>query len=868
MQQLKASLICLVLGLICLQTQAQFSDDFTDGDFTTGPATWTGDDSVFIINGSMQLQLNAAMMTAERYLSTPVLSKDSTTWSFYVKCDFDPSASNKARIYLSSSNPDLTGSLNGYFVQIGGESGSTDAVEIYRQTGTTTTLVCRGVDGHAGTAPELGIEVFRDDAGNWELRIDTLGGTAYVLEASGTDAVHGLGSYYGVFCDFTSTRSTLFYFDDFTLDPIFVDLVPPALDSLIAAYPNTLDLHFDEALDTAIANNETNYSLDGGLGTPVSAVVDGSDPSLVHLTWTGSFTSGTTYHLDISNLEDGFGNAITTITDSFEIQLLNYGDLRISEIMADPSPVVGLPDAEFVELWNLSGADIDLAGFTFSDRSSTATIPSVMLPADSFIILCDNADVGLFSGMGIVVGISLPSLNNSDDSLTLHDPYMRLLDEVVYDDSWYRETSKASGGYTLELIDPMSPCGFGANNWAASLDASGGTPGKTNSWFGIVGDTSGPVVDQITITSTTTIQLEFNERLDSASAVDLSNYTITPVKYAASSININSPLNTIVTITLSADIDSGVLIKLLTGNIEDCSGNPAGPDFHFFGNLYTPDSLDIVINEVLFNPVSGGVDFIEIYNRSTKAINLKGMEISEGLPDDPDSIIDISSITEDLFIVPGQYLVFSSDPDVTTDDHNCMLPENVIEVSIPNYPDDAGTVVLNYAGNVVDRLTYSDDWHFALIDDLDGVTLERISFDAATQDENNWHSAASTLGYGTPTYENSQYSEAVEVESITVYPDVFSPDGDGYEDLLHIDFNTADVGKVARILILDVRGREIRTLVNNSLLPLSGGFIWDGTTDQGEKANIGPYIIYVEWFDVKGNTFTYKTKAVLAGDLK
>ena len=69
-------------------------------------------------------------------------------------------------------------------------------------------------------------------------------------------------------------------------------------------------------------------------------------------------------------------------------------------------------------------------------------------------------------------------------------------------------------------------------------------------------------------------------------------------------------------------------------------------------------------------------------------------------------------------------------------------------------------------------------------------------------------------------------------------------------------------------MILDVRGREIRTLVNNSLLPLSGGFTWDGTTNEGEKANIGPYIIYVEWFDIDGNTFTYKTKAVLAGTLR
>ncbi|MEY3148152.1 MAG: hypothetical protein RL688_1371, partial [Actinomycetota bacterium] len=56
-----------------------------------------------------------------------------------------------------------------------------------------------------------------------------------------------------------------------------------------------------------------------------------------------------------------------------------------------------------------------------------------------------------------------------------------------------------------------------------------------------------------------------------------------------------------------------------------------------------------------------------------------------------------------------------------------------------------------------DRVAYLNDWHFKLISDEEGVSLERIDHNAVSQDASNWHSAASSVNYGTPTYKNSQY---------------------------------------------------------------------------------------------------------------
>src|ERR1043166_5051230 len=121
---------------------AQVNDNFTDGDFTASPA-WSGDAAEFIVNASQQLQLNNSVAGAS-YLSTPSpgSSVDNIQWNFYIKQSFAPSGSNYGRVYLVSDNANLEASLNGYYLQFG-EAGSLDAVELFRQTGMTSTSVCR-----------------------------------------------------------------------------------------------------------------------------------------------------------------------------------------------------------------------------------------------------------------------------------------------------------------------------------------------------------------------------------------------------------------------------------------------------------------------------------------------------------------------------------------------------------------------------------------------------------------------------------------------------------------------------------------------------------------------------------------------------
>src|SRR5688572_22280431 len=195
------------------QLFAQFTDDFSDGDFVSDPR-WSGHDSKFIIE-STKLSLKAPPATDNAYLSTASRAINDATWEFLIHLDFNPSASNLARVYLVSDQPNLSGALNGYFIGIGN---TTDDVSFYRQTGFTITRLIDGADGKIDLeAVTIGVKAQRDHNGVWTLYSD-LGATGtYVSEGSILDQEHVIASFFGIFCSYTSTRSDKFHFDNFSV---------------------------------------------------------------------------------------------------------------------------------------------------------------------------------------------------------------------------------------------------------------------------------------------------------------------------------------------------------------------------------------------------------------------------------------------------------------------------------------------------------------------------------------------------------------------------------------------------------------------------------------------------------------------------
>ena len=548
-------------------------------------------------------------------------------------------------------------------------------------------------------------------------------------------------------------------------------------------------------------------------------------------------------------------------------QIANRYDIVIDEIMADPTPQVGLPNNEWIELRNTSANAINLQGFRISDLTGqSGAMPSYVLKADSFVIICTGSAVTAMSAFGPTISVtSFPSLDNNGDQLSLISAQGKVIHAVNYNISWYQNELKKDGGWTLEMIDTKNPCS-GFTNWKASVDVKGGTPGKNNSVDASNTDKTSPKLLRAFAVDNLNITLVFDEPLDSLKAATATNYSISDgIGVPQSAITI-SPVFDRVNLKLNTPLAVNKVYTITANNVTDCAGNIIGSkNTAGVGLSSVADSFDIVINEILFNPNSGGVDYVEIYNRSQKIIDAKQLYIANR-----NSTNVISSIqqlsTESILLFPKNFLVITEDPQIVMQQYVTTNPDAFLQVSsMPSFPDDKGDVIiLNAQGKIIDEVIYSDKWHFALISNTEGVSLERIDYNAASV-QSNFHSAATSVGYGTPGYKNSQFRIDQQVQGeITVIPEVFSPDNDGIDDFATINYSFPSPGYVANITIFDASGRPVRYLEKNALSGIKGSYIWDGLGEKQQKLSQGIYIIYTEIFNTDGKKKQFKNTIVLA----
>ncbi len=851
---------------------AQLSDNFSDEDFTNNPI-WTGNTSDFIITND-SLHSNGPQASSTIYLSTANTLMDSAEWNFLLRLNFNPSSTNRVRVFLASDQQDLSGNLNGYYVQFGEAGTAPDSLDIFRQNGITVTKIFTGATGiMANTINAVRIRIIRHTGGTWDVFADKTGGTNLSAEGSFTDNSITSTSYFGVVCNYsTVSRYNLYYFDDFSISNIVTDTTKPTVQSVNVLSTTAIDVKFSEPVEINSAQLFSNYSVNNSIGNPASATRDASDLSLVHLTYSTAFTNATNYVITVSGVTDAANNAMNVYTFPFSFYAAGFNDILINELMPDPDPAVGLPPVEFVELYNKTSFPISLNGWKFSDASTTAIIPNVTIQPDSFLILCSSAVVDSFSAFSSVAGlISFPSLNNTGDSLSLMDNFNNVIHFVAYSSAWYQDNNKADGGWTLEMIDPLSPCG-GSSNWHASLNTSGGTPGKRNSVYGSNPDTILPQLLRATLEDSNTVILYFSEPMDYSTLLLATNYVVNNSVGSPVTASAVSAGNVSVRLDFAQNFSPETVYVITASDINDCSGNLIG--ISNTAQFALPDSIqpnDIIINEILFNPRTGGYDFLELYNRSNHIVDLSQLNILEIDASDPQSILEQTAITSQHYLLfPQQFVVISENIQNIQQNYLVENPAALLQVSsLPNFPDDDGICVLQTSNSImIDSLSFSNKWHFALLDIEDGVSLERIDYNKPTQDKSNWHSAASSVGFATPTYQNSQFSETgITDDEIKINPEVFTPDNDGEKDFTYVSYKFSESGYMMNAKVYDAKGREFRTLVKSELLSSEGKFMWDGIDDDNQKARVGIYIIYLEIFNLQGKVKKFKKQVVLGAKL-
>ena len=583
--------------------KGQLLDDFEDGNLTANPS-WSGQTERFgVLDGRLQLQAPSEEKEAFIFVSAPTSLSQNTIWSFKVELGFAPSSSNFAKVYLTASNPALQMDQEGYYLKIGGISGSADALELYRQDEDDHTLLLSGMAGAVGQSPAIAsVQIRRSAMGEWELLTDYSGGENYQSEGKVQDATYPDGIYAGIVCRYTSTRREAFFFDDFLVDPVVQDRQPAEIIGVEVLSPTELSLSFNEAVQAETALIPSNYTISGGIGQPASVRFEENTFSELRLTLGQALIDQTSYTLSVSNLLDYAGNI-------------------------------------------------------------------------------------------------------------------------------------SSGQVSFDYFDIQFP-----------------TPG------------------------------------------------------------------------------------------------------------------DLIINEILFNPETGGSDFLELYNLSGKVLDLNGLKM---INTQVESSNREKEIKGRVLLFPGEYLVVTPEPDDILSDYTVPEPNTLLDNTLPTLGDKFGNITLVSQNVPVDSFNYQSSFHSSFLAREDGVSLERISFTAPTNDRGNWHSASSTVGFATPGYENSQFVARPSVldDMISIPNPRVSPDGDGFEDVLLIQYETEKPGYMLNLRIFDARGRLVNYLLRNQLLSNAGTYKWDGFTDEFTKARVGIYVLWFELFDASGKVEERKETVVVAGQL-
>ena len=548
----------------------------------------------------------------------------------------------------------------------------------------------------------------------------------------------------------------------------------------------------------------------------------------------------------------------------------NRYDVVIEEIMADPTPQISLPSNEWIELKNVSSNPLNLQNWRIGDASGVSgPMPNFILQPDSFVIVCTASAVTAMQAFGRVISVtSFPSLDNDGDQLFLKSNTGLTIHAVSYSLSWYQNAVKSDGGWTLEMIDTKSPCA-GINNWKSSTDARGGSPGIKNSVDAVNNDQAAPSIKNAYTLDNLNIVIVFDEPVDSLKGATIANYSIDGGVNIQTAATI-SPVFDKVQLRLSAAMLPNIIYNITVNNVTDCKNNSIGSKNKTrIGLPVDAVVFEMVINEILFNPKSGSGDFVEFYNRSNKIFDANKLYIANRNSSGSISSPKLLSTTP-YYLFPGDYIVVTEDATTLSMDYMVQNPNAVFIVSsMPSFPDDEGDVILlNFQGSVVDEVKYKDDWQFALLNNQEGISLERIDPDGLSQEAGNWHSAASTAGYGTPTYKNSQHKLIESISAtVQVTPRVFSPDNDGRDDIATIQYKTTEPGYIANVTIYDANGRPVRNLVRNGTLGLQGYWTWDGLNDKQSKLPVGTYIIFTEMFNLSGKKEIFKNVLVIARKL-
>jgi hypothetical protein len=785
-----------------------------------------------------------------------------TKWSFLVRHGYDPSSSNNWSVFLMSDaapadiSPD--GGTNGFALGVN-ITGYDDTLRLSKiKSNQITTLITCHINWQTdiGMTNAAKITVERSQEGRWTVSVFKSTGNL-LGTSSGTDKELFRPEWFGIYYKYTSTRDRLLWIDDVGIDGIFYeDNTAPVITSCQASGKNSVEIILNEEPADEVMVPE-NFWLNGEENRSVS--VSRERDLTYRIGFAERLNNKSLNNLIINKMCDLSGNCTQDVKLEFTPAWAETGDVIISEIMADPLPQVSLPDREYLEITNRTGFPFNLKNWKLSTDAGSSLFPETIIYPSGLLILCAIQDTLLFKKFGRVAGMKqFPSLTDDGRLLYVSDSTGEFIHGIEYSSSWYKDDLKSQGGWSLEMIDTGFPFYYN-ENWKASESKKGGTPGSVNSVASSNPDLSFYGIQNVFADDSATISIRFSEPVFNFPGI-LKSIRIGDIRIK--DFTQAEPLFREFTIKPEVPLSRSVQYKIqIADGIYDFAGNVMQKSDYDFGLCAPAESGNVLFNEVLFNPLPGDPDYLEVYNCSDKIIDVSRLRLVsvDDATGDRSGIVTLSDEGKCLF--PGEYFAITTDRERISERYFSADAGHLFETSsLPSMPDDKGHLILyNRELDKIDELSYNDDMHFSLLSNHEGVALEKTDPCNKSDESANWHSATESSGWGTPGAPNSVFAELPSTtDKVVLSSTKISPDSDGNEDFLTIKFNLTGNGNIVSLTVFDEAGNYVRKIAANMLVGPGTSLIWDGTADDGSLVNTGIYIILIDLYNDTGKTERWK----------
>lgn len=776
---------------------------------------------------------------------SPLKNGDRMDWEIQITLDFSPSPQNNLRFYLASTHPNLSGSEDAWYIQIGGESGNQDKLSLYRQKNNVKTLLAASAPGlFTGSTYSSTLKISLSDNQFWTIytKSDSIQPWQLSLTHKSPEILKSF--YTGLLMTYTASRAKHFSFDSWKMDGLIPDISLPIVDRWLLKSPNQLSVYFTKPLDF-ITNKQMNFNFqdDEGKVFPLTAhLVDTLNPYLLSIFF-DSIPPNTLYHLK------------GTVTDKsknenlFQISFLRKagnpakpGDLLLTEILAAP-----LKDkqAEFIEIYNRSAEVLQLSLLKILVNKNLLKVPEIFISPGEYILFYHIRDSLYFKNIKNSYGLSgFPALPNTYGNIEIFDGD-RLLDKMQYGNfpDWMHtiETGKSLEKRRLEIT---STCIL---NWTNCKNEWGHSMGNTNWAFTIPLPDFEPIADHIFPASADTLQLFATVPLKNPEITDMHLFSLMDVEIG--SLHPGTIENEWKIFLKSPILHKKTYAFTLLKGLKNCLGkeNSQPQPLRFAFPEKPGEGEKIFVSEILFDALSFQKPFLEIQANTTYPIDLHS--IHWNLSNQENYLHRV--------LFPGEPYAISENPAALIDQYGYTADKShILFGTIPALNRSIGNLSLFYDGNEKDIVNYDKRWHSPWLKSTTGVSLERKGGQLDGQLASSWSSAAGFRTGASPGKENSSAGkeESLMKGTITLEPISFNSTSQIQTCLISSTY----LGSQLNIRIFDTFGNEVKYLIKNQILGNGDEIFWDGKNNLEENLLLGRYIWWIELLQTSGERHIFK----------